>query len=119
TVASIARQHRPDSITVVVDQQNRVVTRDHSHELIVAARGGKRAGEPATVLLVDGRGECDAVKPWLVRGGRGMVRIPRAEDDRLAVAFPGTAKVGYRGLRRGGRGDEHCKEADPDEVRHN
>src|SRR5262249_51417466 len=90
---AVWRQDRADRIAIVVDHQNRVVARDRGDELFVAARRGKRAGEPATVLLVDDGGERDAVEPRLGRRGRGMMRIARPEDDRLALAFPGAAKV--------------------------
>src|SRR5262249_27164072 len=61
---------------------------------------GKRAGKPPALLLVDGRGERHAVEPRLGRRGRGMMRVARPEDDRLALAFPGAAKVGDRALLR-------------------
>jgi hypothetical protein len=95
---AVRRQDRPDGIAIVVDQENRIVARDHGDELVVAPRRRKRAGEPAIVLLVDGHGEGDAVEPRLIRWGGSMMRIPCPEDDRLAIAVPGAAKVGYCAL---------------------
>src|SRR5262245_3254329 len=116
---AVWRQDRADRIAIVVHHQNRVVTRDRGDELLAAARRGKRAGENAAVLLVDGRRERDAVEPRLGRGRRGMMRIARPEDDRLALAFPGAAKVGDRALlRRRGRGRQRCEHGDPGKVRH-
>src|SRR5262245_36764674 len=116
---TVWRQDRADRIAIVVHHQNRVVTRDRGDELLAAARRGKRAGENAAVLLVDGRRERDAVEPRLGRGRRGMMRIARPEDDRLALAFPGAAKVGDRALlRRRGRGRQRCEHGDPGKFRH-
>src|SRR5262249_20360621 len=115
---AVRRQDCADRIAIVINQQNRVVARDHGDELVVAARRGKRAGEPAAILLVDGRGERDAVEPRLGRWGRSMMRIARAEDDRLALAFPSAAKVGDRALRRRGGGCQRCEHGDPGKFRH-
>src|SRR5215469_5656219 len=82
-------------------------------------RRRKRAGENAAVLLVDGHGKGDAVEPRLGRRRRSMMRIARPEDDRLALPFPGPAKVGDRALlRRRGRGGQRCEHDDPSEFRH-
>src|SRR5215470_20079784 len=64
---AVWRQDRADRIAIVVDYQNRVVTRDRGDELFVAARRRKRASKPAAVLLVDGHGESNAVEARLGR----------------------------------------------------
>src|SRR5207253_5173537 len=77
------------------------------------------AGEPTAVLLVDGERERDAGKPRLRgRRGGGMMRIGAPQDDRFALAGPGAAQVGDRGLSRGGHRDERGKYGDPGKLRH-
>src|SRR5262245_6869178 len=115
---AVRRQDRTHRISVVVDQQNGVVARDHGDELVVAARRGKGAGKSAPVLLVDRHGESDAVEAWFGRWRRGMMGIPGADDDRLALAFPGAAHVGDRALRRRRRGGKGGEYDNPGKLRH-
>src|SRR5262249_30520816 len=111
-------EDRADRIAVVVDQQDGVVARDHSDELVVGARRGKRAGETAAILLVYGHGERDVVEPRLGRWRRRMMGIAGAEDDRLALAFPSAGEVGNRTMRRRGGGGKDGEYDNPGKLRH-
>src|SRR5262245_15248327 len=97
-------QYRADGVSLVVDQQDRAVTRYDREDLLTAARRGERAGESAAVLLLDDQGKWNTAQFRLAWSGCRMMIVAAAESERLAFALPGAAQVG-NGSLRGGRND--------------
>src|SRR5215471_4227410 len=114
----VRRQYGCECVAVVVDRIDGARTRQDGNDRFLAARRGPCAGEPAAILLVDDHREWDAREPRLVGGLGAMMRVAGTAYDRFALASPGAAQVGNRGLGDGRHGSERGNDADAGKLRH-